>query len=146
MQASLRSRRQSVEVPQTGLSVGDGTPRSCRSKAIWRIERPRPCVGAEDLAHHLGLGLVDLDARGPARLGRQAAVAVGHLPEEDLALAGAVKLAAPVALGDLRPFVFGDHPLHLHQQRGLRVVRGRGHSRKRTSTPKCSSSSRISTW
>ena len=37
-------------------------------------------------------------------------------------MAGAVELAAPVALGDLRPLILGDHSLHLHQQRRLRVL------------------------
>jgi hypothetical protein len=82
-------------------------------------------IGAEDPAHHVRLGLVDLHPRRLSRLD-DAAVAVGDLPEEDLALACAVELAAPVALGDLGPLVFGDHPLHLHQQRRLRVVARRG--------------------
>lgn len=79
-------------------------------------------VGAEDLAHDLGLGLEDLDPGRSALVGHDAAVAVGHLPEADLAGAGAVEFAAAVALGDLRALVFGDHALHLHQQRGLRVL------------------------
>ena len=82
-------------------------------------------VGAEDLAHDLGLGLIDLHARRPARLGSDAPEAVGHLPEEHLAGAGAVQLAAPVALGDLRALVFGDHTLDLDEQPGLRVITGR---------------------
>ena len=49
-------------------------------------------------------------------------MSVGGLPERDLALAGAVELPAPVALGDLRSLVLGDHALHLHQQRRLRVL------------------------
>src|SRR5215211_6818612 len=77
-------------------------------------------VGAEDLAHDPGLGFEDLHPRRPA-VGHDASEAVGHLPEADLAGAGAVELAAPVALGDLGALVFGDHALHLDQQRGLRV-------------------------
>jgi len=79
-------------------------------------------VGAEDLAHDLGLGLEHLDPCGAALVGHDTAVAEGHLPEADLAGAGAVELAAPVALGDLRALVFGDHALHLHEQRGLRIL------------------------
>ena len=64
--------------------------------------------------------------RWAAGLGRHASVAVGHLPEEHLAGASAVQLAAPVALGDLRALVFGDHALDLDEQPGLRIVAGRG--------------------
>jgi hypothetical protein len=49
-------------------------------------------------------------------------VAVGRLPADDLADAGAPQLAAPVALGDLGPLGFGNHPLHLGEQPGLGVV------------------------
>jgi len=77
-------------------------------------------VGGEDLAHGLGFGLEDLNLPA-AVLGGCALVAVGHLPEADLAGAGAVELAATVALGDLRALVFGDHALHPDQQRGLWV-------------------------
>ena len=49
-------------------------------------------------------------------------MAVGALPERDLAGAGAVELAAAVALGDLRLLVLGDHALHLDQQRRLWIV------------------------
>jgi len=54
-------------------------------------------------------------------------VPVGDLPERDLARPGAIQLAATVALGDLGLLVFGDHALHLYQQRRLRIV-----SRRRT--------------
>ena len=81
-------------------------------------------VGSEDLAHNLGLGLEDLDPRRPAGGGHDAPVSVGGLPERDLPGAGAVELAAPVALGDLGLLVLGDHALHLDQQRRLRVVAG----------------------
>jgi hypothetical protein len=79
-------------------------------------------VCGEDRAHDVGLGLEDLHPRRPVRFGPDAAVAVGHLPEEHLAGAGAVQLAAPVALGDLRALVFGDHALDLDRQPGLRVI------------------------
>ena len=82
-------------------------------------------VGAEDPAHDLGLGLVDHHVRGVPRLRSDPPVAVGHLPEEHLAGASAVQLAAAVALGDLRALVFGDHALDLDQQLGLRVIAGR---------------------
>ena len=76
----------------------------------------------EDLAHHLGLGLVDLDP-GSSSVGiDDAAVPVGALPERNLPGAGAVELAATVALGDLGLLVLGDHALHLDQQRRLRIV------------------------
>ena len=81
--------------------------------------RPAPLnVGVDDL----GLGLVDLDPRSSAVGIDNAAVAVGALPERDLAGAGAVELAATVALGDLGLLVLGDHSLHLDQQCRLRIV------------------------
>jgi hypothetical protein len=51
-----------------------------------------------------------------------APVAVGGLPGDHLAGAGAEQLAPPVPLADLGPFVFGDHALDLGEQLGLRVV------------------------
>ena len=47
---------------------------------------------------------------------------VGHLPQRDLPDAGAVQLAAAVAIGDLRTLAFSDHALHLHQQRETRIL------------------------
>jgi hypothetical protein len=79
-------------------------------------------VGAEDRADDLGLGLIDLHARGAAGLCGDAPQAVGDLPKEHVAGAGAVQLAAPVALGDLRALVFGDHALDLDEQLGLRII------------------------
>jgi hypothetical protein len=76
----------------------------------------------EDLAHNLRLGLEDLDPRRLAVGARHAPVPIGDLPKRDLARAGAIQLAATVALGDLGPLVLGDHALHLDQQRGLRIV------------------------
>jgi hypothetical protein len=53
-------------------------------------------------------------------------VPVGHLPEHDLPRAGAIQLAATVALADLGLLVLGDHAPHLHQELGLRVLAVRG--------------------
>jgi hypothetical protein len=63
--------------------------------------QPSLDVRVEDLAHHLGLRLVDLDPRSAGIGIDDAAVPVGGLPERNLAGAGAVELAATVALGDL---------------------------------------------
>jgi hypothetical protein len=79
-------------------------------------------VRCEDLAHHLGLGLEDLDPGTPAPVGDHPAVPVGDLPERDLARPSAIQLPATVALGDLGLLVFGNHALHLHQQRRLRIL------------------------
>ncbi len=83
-------------------------------------------VVVEDRADDLGFWLVDLHVRGAAGPGGDAPEAVGDLPEEHFAGAGAVQLAAPVALGNLRALVFGDHALDLDEQLGLRIVAGGG--------------------
>ena len=77
-------------------------------------------------AHDLGFGLVDLKPGWCVRGARHAPVAVGDLPEDGLAGADPVELPAPVALGDLRPLVLGDHALHLGQQPRLGVIVDRG--------------------
>ena len=51
-----------------------------------------------------------------------APVAVGCLPGDHLAGAGAEQLAPPVPFADLGPLVLGDHALDLGEQLGLRVV------------------------
>jgi hypothetical protein len=56
---------------------------------------------------------------------RNAAVAIGGLPGDDLAGAGPKQFAAPVSFGDLGFLVFGDHALDLGEQGGLRVVGGK---------------------
>jgi hypothetical protein len=103
-------------------------------------------VGAEDLAHDLGLGLEDLDPRRAAVVGHHAAMAVGHLPEEDLAGAGAVELSAAVALGDLGALVSAITPCICTSSVACGSSPSAGPSRKRTATPKRPSSSRTSTW
>ena len=81
-------------------------------------------VRCEDLAHDLGLGFEDLDP-GSSPIGiDDSAVPVGDFPERDFSGAGAVELAATVALGHLGLLVLGDHALHLDQQRRLRIVAG----------------------
>ncbi|HEY5342510.1 MAG TPA: hypothetical protein VIJ66_02505 [Solirubrobacteraceae bacterium] len=79
-------------------------------------------VGTENIAHDLGLGLEDLDPGGAAIVGANATMTVGHLPERDIAGASAMQLAATVTLRDLGILILGDHALHLHQQRGLRIL------------------------
>jgi hypothetical protein len=79
-------------------------------------------VVVEDAPHHRRLGLEDRKMGGPCSAAGDAPVAVGRLPGDDLARAGAPQLAAPVALGDLGPLVLSDHPLHLGEQPGLGVV------------------------
>jgi hypothetical protein len=83
-------------------------------------------IRAEDLAHDLRLGLEELDPRPAALACNHSAMAVGRLPERDLPSTGAIELAAPVTLGDLRALVLGDHALHLHQQRRLGILAMRG--------------------
>ena len=79
-------------------------------------------VVLEDAPHDLRFGFVDHKVRRGGRAAGHAAVAVGGLPGDDLTGAGAPQLAAPVALGDLGPFVLGDHALDLGEQAGLGVV------------------------
>jgi hypothetical protein len=85
---------------------------------------PGGTVG-EDAPHHGGLGLVDLVVRcAGGSAARDAAVAVGRFPGDDLPGAGPKQFAAPVAFGDFGFLVFGDHALDLGEQGGLRVVGG----------------------
>src|SRR5215216_17573 len=78
-------------------------------------------VAAEDLAHDLRLGLVDLIESVHVLGLLDVAVAVGGGGQHRLgALAGAMNLAAASPLADLRPLVLGDHPLELAQQLILR--------------------------
>jgi hypothetical protein len=79
-------------------------------------------VVVEDAPHDLRFGLVDHKVRRCDRAAGHASVAVGGFPGDDFTGAGAPQLAAPVALGDLGPFVLGDHALDLGEQAGLGVV------------------------
>lgn len=86
--------------------------------------QPRGPVG-EDALHHDGFGFVDLLVRWPGGgAAADVAVAVGGFPGGDLSGSGPEQLAAPVAFGDLRFLVLGDHALNLGQQGGLRVISG----------------------
>ncbi|HVA75864.1 MAG TPA: hypothetical protein VNF71_15005 [Acidimicrobiales bacterium] len=79
-------------------------------------------VLGEDPPDDDGFGLVDLEA-GRAGVGAgDPPIPVGHLPEDGLAGSHPIQLAPPVALRDLRPFVLGDHALHLDEQPRLGVV------------------------
>ncbi len=69
MYASLFNSRVIVEVPQIGLPVGDGIPRSSRSRRDLPDRPSLLHVGVEDQAHDLGLGLEDLDPAGPPSAG-----------------------------------------------------------------------------
>jgi hypothetical protein len=60
--------------------------------------------------------------RGAVCAAGDAPIAVGRLPGDHLAGAGAEQLAPPVPFADLGPLVFGDHALNLGEQPGLRVV------------------------
>ena len=76
----------------------------------------------EDPLHHRGLGLEDFQVRRDVWAAGDAPVAVGRLPGDHLAGAGAEQLAPPVPFADLGPLVLGDHALDLGEQPGLRVV------------------------
>jgi hypothetical protein len=82
---------------------------------------PRDVV-VEDAPDYLRLGLVDLQVGGALGGPKHSAIAIGDPPSEYLARTRSPQLSSPVTLGYLRPFVFGDHPLHLGQQFRLRVV------------------------
>ena len=129
-----------------GLPVGDGTPSALSGGDLAHADAGG-AVG-EDPPHHRGLGLIDLVvclAGGGAA--RNATVAVGGLPGDDLAGAGPEQFAAPVSFGDLGFLVFGDHALHLGEQGGLRVVGGKSRGvGERDADPERSSSSSSSTW
>jgi hypothetical protein len=109
--------------PPHRRAVPDGLAGPGRDAA--RRKRPRDLghrlallgVTAEDLAHDLRLGRIDLEvAVGLVSLA-QVPVAEGRADQHRLrALACAVQLPAPGALPDLRPFVLRDHPLKLAQQ------------------------------
>jgi hypothetical protein len=76
----------------------------------------------EDPPHDGGLGLEDLQAGRAARAARDPPVAIGSLPRDHLAGAGAVEVAPPVPFADLGPLVLGDHALDLGEQLRLRVL------------------------
>jgi hypothetical protein len=80
----------------------------------------------EDAAHDGRLGFVDDQICGAVGAAGDASVAVGDLGGQHLPGPGTVELAAPSALGELGPFVFGDDTLDLHQQAPLWVVEGWG--------------------
>jgi hypothetical protein len=73
-------------------------------------------------AHHLGLGLVDLQVGRDAVAGRDVAVAVGGLAGDPVAGAGLLQLTAAEALAEDRPLVLGDGPLDLQQKLVAGVV------------------------
>ena len=108
--------------PPLGLSGRTGhagleQPPAHRGQADALLADP-----AEDAPNHLGLGFGHLEVRCPASgLAADIAVAVGR-PGQHADRAGlrAVALAAPAALGDARPLVFGEHALQLQQQGVLR--------------------------
>ena len=83
-------------------------------------------VPGEDLPHHLGFGLRNLQVRGHAIAAGNAPIPIGHLSRDNLSLPGAEELAAPIALDDLHPLVLRDRPLDLHEQPRMGVVTGRG--------------------
>ncbi len=76
----------------------------------------------EDRPDRCSLGQFDnVPGRRAVELPTNVAVAVGRSGQYiDAAAFCAVKLATTVTLGDLRPLVFCDHPLHLQQQRLFR--------------------------
>ena len=91
-----------------------------RDPAVEQVVRDLPDrsslldIGCEDRTHDLGLGLEDLDPRRGRRRLRRPPVARMRSSRTGSRLPGSVELAAPVALGDLRALVLGDHALHLH--------------------------------
>ena len=76
----------------------------------------------EDAADHRGFRFEDFQPGRASRVAGEPAVAVGNAPGQHLTGAGAEQFAAPIPLGDLRAFVFGDDPLDLGEELGLRVV------------------------
>src|SRR5438067_313653 len=60
------------------------------------------------------------------RTSRNATVAIGKQAVNDLASPSTEEPPAPVAFADFGTLVFGDHALHLNQQRGFRIVVKRG--------------------
>jgi hypothetical protein len=51
-----------------------------------------------------------------------ASIPVRNQAVDDLASSGAEEATSTVPLGDLRELVLGDHTLHLHEKRRLRIV------------------------
>jgi hypothetical protein len=63
--------------------------------------------------------------RGNTVAAGNASIAIGHLPEDHLTLAGAKQFAAPVPLSDFHPLIFGNGALDLCEQPRMRIVAGR---------------------
>ena len=102
-----------------GFPSGEAVPSAARARARPRTLEPpkksaktRLTTAALGRARPGGLGL------GPGH----APVAIGDLAGQHFAGAGAIELAPPLPLGELRFFVLGNYPLHLHEQARLGVV------------------------
>src|SRR4051794_35032952 len=75
-----------------------------------------------ELAHHVGLGLVDDQAGRDGLASGLVPVAGGRLCARDVPVARFLELAAPEALGQDRALVLGDGALDLQQELVVRVV------------------------
>jgi hypothetical protein len=78
---------------------------------------------AVQLAHHLGLGVIDDQVRGYAVPPGNVAIAVGRLAADPLPGARLLKLAAAEALAEEGALVLGDGALDLEQELVVGVVR-----------------------
>lgn len=79
-------------------------------------------VVIENPAHDRGLGLEHLQMRRALAGPGNSTESIRHLPEDHFAGPGPPQLATPVALGNLRALILGNHALHLGQQACLRIV------------------------
>jgi hypothetical protein len=112
---------QGRSAPHSAAAGGGGHGVSVEQAADLADGGPGGPLG-EDPPHYRGLGLEDFQVRGAVWAAGDAPVAVGRLPGDHLAGAGAEQLAPPVPFADLGPLVLGDYALHLGEQPGLRVV------------------------
>src|SRR3954453_7103415 len=69
----------------------------------------------KDAPHDGRLWFVDLEMRAPLAAARDASIAVGALPGDDLAGTRAPEFAATISLGDLGALILGNHALHLSE-------------------------------
>ena len=76
-----------------------------------------------DLAHHVGLGLVDDKPGGQGATSRLIPIAVRGLGAQDVPVACFLQLAPPEPLGQHRTLIFSDSPLDLQQELIVGVVR-----------------------
>jgi hypothetical protein len=76
----------------------------------------------KDAAYHHRFGFIDLQMGWTSRTSGDAAKPMRHESKHDFTCARSEELAAAVAFGNLGAFILRNHPLHLNQQRGFRIV------------------------